>query len=211
MQIERGPAGPMVLYPKAKFANYTPPPRTLPRSHGGEYRQWIQAVRTDNQAKAEMPFSYSGPLCETLALGNVAYRVGKKLEWDPVHLKATNAPEADKFIQGSYRRGWELGKPKMSKDIPSENTGSTPGIQTRQPPQSELEKLLVRIDKNDLPKAYDIRKHQEYVDRRLAGLSNRQKARIGRLWAEKRRIHPKMPNRGKSFVRIMEYVANGEK
>ena len=211
MQIERGPAGPMVLYPKAKFANYKPPPRTLPRYPGGEYRQWIEAIRTNNQAKAEMPFSYSGPLCETLALGNVAYRVGKKLKWDPVNLKATNAPEADKFIQGSYRKGWELDKPEIPAGAPSEKTGSAPDIGNRKPAPSALEKLLTRIDENDLPKAYNVQKHQEYVDRRLAGLSEAQKARIAKLWADKRRVHPKMPNRGKSFVRIMEYVANSEK
>jgi hypothetical protein len=119
MQIERGPAGPMELYPKAKFANYTPPPRTLPRSPGGEYQQWIQAILNNDPARAEMPFSYSGPLSETLALGNVAYRVGKKLEWDPVHLKATNCPEADQFIRREYRPGWELDKPR----IPTEETG----------------------------------------------------------------------------------------
>ncbi len=123
MQIEKGPAGPMELYPKAKFANYTPPPRTLPRYPGGEYRQWIEAIRNNDPERAEMPFSYSGPLSETLALGNVAYRVGKKLEWDPVHLKATNAPEADKFIQGSYRPGWELDKPKIPTEVRSEETG----------------------------------------------------------------------------------------
>jgi len=42
-------------------------------------------------------------------------------------------------------------------------------------------------------------------------LSDAQKARISRLWADKRRIDPKMPNRGKSFVKIMEYVAKNEK
>ena len=210
MQIERGPAGPMVLYPKAKFANYKPPPRTLSR-FPGEYRQWIQAIRTNDQAKAEMPFSYSGPLCETLALGNVAYRVGKKLEWDPVHLKAANAPAADKFIQGSYRKGWELDKPRIPSGDASEKTGGTLDVGSRQSPPSELEKLLIRIDKTGLPKGYDPRKHQDYVDRRLAGLSGAQKARIAQLWADKRRVHPKMPNRGKSFVKILEYVAENEK
>lgn len=107
MQIERGPAGPMELYPKAKFANYKPPPRTLSRSYG-EYQQWIQAIRNNNPAGTEMPFSYSGLLSETLALGNVAYRVGKKLEWDPVNLKATNCLEADRFIRREYRQGWTL-------------------------------------------------------------------------------------------------------
>jgi hypothetical protein len=38
----------------------------------------------------------------------VAYRVGKKLEWDPVALRATNAPEADPLIRRAYRKGWNL-------------------------------------------------------------------------------------------------------
>jgi len=113
LQIENGspgsrPAGPMELYPKAKFANYTPPRRTLPRSPGNEYQQWIRAIRDNNPAGAEMPFSYSGPLSETLALGNVAYRVGKKIVWDAGKLKATNCPEADRFIRREYRKGWTL-------------------------------------------------------------------------------------------------------
>jgi hypothetical protein len=53
--------------------------------------------------------------------------------------------------------------------------------------------------------------HQEYVDRRMAELNPQQRARIGRLWAEKQRLHPNMPNRGISFVKIMEFVAAGEK
>ena len=55
-----------------------------------------------------MPFSYSGPLSETLALGNVAYRVGKKLQWDAKNLKATNCPEVDQYIKKTYREGWVL-------------------------------------------------------------------------------------------------------
>ena len=38
----------------------------------------------------------------------MAYRVGKKLEWDPVNLKAKNCPEADQFIRREYREGWVL-------------------------------------------------------------------------------------------------------
>ena len=54
-------------------------------------------------------FGYSGPLTETVLLGTVAYRAGRKLEWDPVNLEATNCPEADAFIRrGKYRKGWTL-------------------------------------------------------------------------------------------------------
>ena len=62
-------------------------------------------------------------MSETLALGNVAYRVGTKLEWDPVQLKATNCPEADQYIQREYRPGWELDKPHIPTEVPLEETG----------------------------------------------------------------------------------------
>ncbi|MDP7286357.1 MAG: DUF1080 domain-containing protein [Phycisphaerae bacterium] len=71
-------------------------------------------------------------------------------------------------------------------------------------------KLLSRIETNDLPKGYDHEKHQDYVDRRLAGVTARQQDRIGRLWVIKQRISPKMANRGLSFVKIMEYVIDKE-
>jgi hypothetical protein len=38
----------------------------------------------------------------------VAFRVGKKLEWDAENMRARNAPEADKFIRREYRKGWAL-------------------------------------------------------------------------------------------------------
>jgi len=41
-------------------------------------------------------------------LGNVAYRIGRKLEWDAKHLKATNCREADALIQHHYRKGWRI-------------------------------------------------------------------------------------------------------
>ena len=82
---------------------------------------------------------------------------------------------------------------------------------TNKPLNSPLAALLSRIDSNDLPKGYDPAKHQDYVDRRMAQLSEEQRGRIGQLWREKERIDADMPNRGFSFVKIMEYVAEGER
>ena len=83
--------------------------------------------------------------------------------------------------------------------------------EVEKPLGSPLARLLARIDGNDLPEAYQPAKHQQYVDRRMEGLSNEQRARIGQLWAAKEKADPEMPNRGASFVRILEYVAGGEK
>lgn len=93
------------LHPKEKFADYTLPPRTIPRTMG-HYREWITACKTGGSTTTN--FDYSGPLTETVLLGTVAYRVGQKLHWDPVNLKAANCPEADRFIAREYRKGWEL-------------------------------------------------------------------------------------------------------
>jgi hypothetical protein len=41
-------------------------------------------------------------------LGNVAYRAGKKLQWDADKLYPPNAPEAERFIRREYRKGWTL-------------------------------------------------------------------------------------------------------
>ena len=53
-------------------------------------------------------FEYSGPLTETVLLGTVAHRAGKKIEWDAENMKVTNVPDANKYVQKEYRKGWQL-------------------------------------------------------------------------------------------------------
>ena len=62
--------------------------------------------KTGGQAGSH--FAYASMLTEIPHVGNVAYRVGKKLEWDSASLKAKNCPEADRFIRREYRKGWSL-------------------------------------------------------------------------------------------------------
>ena len=54
-------------------------------------------------------FGYSGRLTEANHLGNVAYRAGKKIEWDTKNLRIPNAPDAEHFLRRDYRAGWKLG------------------------------------------------------------------------------------------------------
>lgn len=70
------------------------------------YQQWTNAIRGEGQTSC--PFAYSGPLTETVLLGNVAYRTGQKIIWDSENLKATGVPQADPFIKRDYRHGWEV-------------------------------------------------------------------------------------------------------
>jgi len=42
------------------------------------------------------------------AVAYVAYRLGRRLDWDAKNLHATNCPEADELIQHHYRPGWKI-------------------------------------------------------------------------------------------------------
>jgi predicted dehydrogenase len=97
--------GKRILLPEEKFRDFTPPPETIPKSKG-HYREWTEAAKTDCQTLCN--FEYSGSLVEHNLLGNVAFRAGEKLQWDPTQLKATNCPEADQFIRREYREGWTI-------------------------------------------------------------------------------------------------------
>jgi predicted dehydrogenase len=95
-----------VLLPEKDFKDFVRPAPFIPKSIG-HHKEWIEAIKTGGKTTCQ--FDYSGPLTETALLGNVAYRVGKKLEWDAQKLSATNCREADQFIQHHYRKGWTLG------------------------------------------------------------------------------------------------------
>lgn len=93
------------LYPEDKFKGFTPPPKSIPDSIG-HHAEWIQAAKTGSPTTCN--FGYAGPLTETVLLGNVAYRSGKKLQWEAESMKIPNAPEAEKFLKREYRKGWTL-------------------------------------------------------------------------------------------------------
>ena len=89
------------------MTQYTSPQKQdLIPSSLGHHEEWINACKTDR--KTTCNFDYSGALIENNLLALVAYRVGQKLDWDAKNLKATNCPEADKYIRKQYRQGWVL-------------------------------------------------------------------------------------------------------
>ena len=86
--------------------DFQPPPETLERSPG-HWVEWVQFVKGERKTPPGSNFQYSGWTTEANHLGNVAYRTGKKIEWDYANLRATNAPEAAPFIKRpEYRKGW---------------------------------------------------------------------------------------------------------
>jgi hypothetical protein len=67
---------------------------------------WINAFKDNTQSPGS--FLYAGPVTETILLGAVSLRAGKRVEYDPINMKITNSPESDKYLKREYRKGWEL-------------------------------------------------------------------------------------------------------
>ena len=95
-----------ILLPEEHFIDFQPPKPFIPDSPG-HHEQWVAACRGEGTTAS--PFSYAGPLTEANHLGNVAYRVGKKIYWNAKEMKCVGCPEADPFIRRTPRSGWSLG------------------------------------------------------------------------------------------------------
>jgi len=92
------------LIPESKMRGFKVEP-FLPRGVN-HYQEWIRACKGGPKPSAD--FDYSGPLSETILLGNVAARAGRKLFWDGPNFKVTNVPDAEKYLKREYREGWSL-------------------------------------------------------------------------------------------------------
>lgn len=108
--------GQHILLPEDKFRGVTLPPKLLP-APVEHHEEWIRACKGENMAlpqfrpwgRTNSPFAYGALLTEAGLLGNIAYRTGRRIDWDAAALKAKGLPEADRYIHHNYRPGWKLG------------------------------------------------------------------------------------------------------
>jgi predicted dehydrogenase len=93
------------LLPEDRFRDFEPPRQTIPRSVG-HHREWIEAIRSGGTTTCN--FAYSGLVSEAVLLGNVAYRLGARIQWDGRAGRVTNNDKAEQFLRRQYRTGWTL-------------------------------------------------------------------------------------------------------
>jgi len=70
------------------------------------HKEWIAGCKVGLPTKSN--FDYAGRLAETVLLGNVALRVGKRIEWDAEKMQVKDCPEAVPLINRPFRDGWTL-------------------------------------------------------------------------------------------------------
>jgi hypothetical protein len=68
--------------------------------------EWIAACKGLGTTFSN--FDYASRLTESMLVGVLAVRLGKKIEWDAENQVAKNAPEAARMIHREYRPGWTV-------------------------------------------------------------------------------------------------------
>ncbi|MCH7904608.1 MAG: Gfo/Idh/MocA family oxidoreductase [Armatimonadetes bacterium] len=74
----------------------------------GHFKELVDAINDGKRAKSDI-VDYSGPLTETVLLGNLAiWADGEKVEWDSRRTRVRNSDEFNDLITPTYRDGWKL-------------------------------------------------------------------------------------------------------
>ena len=69
-------------------------------------RNFLDSVRTRQRPIADIEDGhYANTVCR---LGNIAYRVRRRLEWDAAKEQVLGDAEANRLVVGTYREPWTL-------------------------------------------------------------------------------------------------------
>ncbi len=70
---------------------------------GNHYENFCKAIRAKDQALAKADIQEGFYSCALIHLGNISYRLGRSLDFDPDKMKFVNDPEADAMLTRKYR------------------------------------------------------------------------------------------------------------
>lgn len=112
------------LLPTSRMTDTSLPEPDKPLVEGGtegHQQQWVRACKEGYGAYTSSPFDVSGPLTETVLMGNLAIRSynyrqneksefegRKKLLWDGEKMQITNFDPANRFVRREYQGGYSL-------------------------------------------------------------------------------------------------------
>ncbi len=94
------------IIPEAAMKAFKRPSETMRRPGAGIEGDWLNAILQGRKACAD--FAYSARLTELTLLGNIAKRVDGRIAWDDAAMRVTNSEEANVWVKGSRRAGWDL-------------------------------------------------------------------------------------------------------
>lgn len=96
---------PPQLLPEVKFSGIKRPDLP-PRNH---YHHFVDACLGGENTESN--FAQTGPMTESILLGTVAIRVpDQNLQWNSARMRIENLADANRLLQRSYRRGWNVAR-----------------------------------------------------------------------------------------------------
>jgi predicted dehydrogenase len=100
-----------VLFPASLMEKARTIPKVFERVKGGPTQELCRAIRGEGAKPVSNFEDQAGPLTEMVLAGNLAVRLGKKIDWDTRNLSARGLSEVNHLIKRQYRTGWE---PKLA-------------------------------------------------------------------------------------------------
>jgi predicted dehydrogenase len=100
-----------VLYPESLREKSRKIKPVYERVKGGPTQELCRAVRGEGEKPVSNFVDHAGPLTEMVLAGNLAVRLGKKIDWDMQKMEARGLPEVKATLKRIYRKGWE---PKLT-------------------------------------------------------------------------------------------------
>ena len=100
-----------IVYPETLREKARTIEKVYPRVKGGPTQELCRAVRGEGPKPISNFVDHAGPLTEMVLVGNLAVRLGKKIDWDSANMEARGLPEVKAMLKRKYRAGWE---PKLT-------------------------------------------------------------------------------------------------
>jgi hypothetical protein len=98
------------LFPRGASADKKPEPlpvdKAVAQNDPGPRGTWQQAVKGGPPSPGD--FLHAVSITDTVNLGTVALRAGRRILFDSETMKITNVEEANRYLYREYRQGWEL-------------------------------------------------------------------------------------------------------
>jgi len=96
-----------VVFPESLRENARGIRKVYPRVAGGPTQELCRAIRGEGDKPVSNFVDHAGPLTEMVLAGNLAVRIGKKIDWDMAAMEARGLPEVNAMLKRIYRSGWE--------------------------------------------------------------------------------------------------------
>ena len=115
-----GTKGRMLLTKRGKFEVYGErnrrldvklPTAPIPRV-ADHLQNWVDATRLGERPNADIAIGHQ--TATAVHLGNIAWRVGRKLRFDPIKERMIDDPDADRLLGRSYRADGHWGVPELA-------------------------------------------------------------------------------------------------